>query len=132
MPLASSSSASCHVTLGTDGFRHTLPSRVDQLLRALRKAPASAGGHPSTSSRTRGDERNSRSAEHIFIRQQFGDWAECLLKCPPRSPGAMRPFLVSLNRDFVFRRLELLLGFSFLRFTLSAASQAVSIRSNCH
>jgi len=28
----------------------------------------------------------------------------------------MRPFLVSLDRDFVFRRLELLLGFSFLRF----------------
>ena len=29
---------------------------------------------------------------------------------------AVRAFLVSLDGDFVFRRLELLLGFSFLRF----------------
>ena len=40
-----------------------------------------------------------------------------MLQMPASLAETMRPFLVSLNRDFVFRRLELLLGFSFLRFS---------------
>lgn len=39
-----------------------------------------------------------------------------MLQMPAALAETMRPFLVSLNRDFVFRCLELLLGFSFLRF----------------
>ena len=39
-----------------------------------------------------------------------------MLQMPAAFAQAVRAFLVSLDGDFVFRRLELLLGFSFLRF----------------
>ena len=104
----------CHAL--NEWFRHMLPSRVDQLLRALRKLPAPAGSHLLCQLAHTGRRKEVvDQQERIFIRQQFGI-GQIMLQMSAAFAQAVRPFLVSLDGDFVFRRLELLLGFSFLRF----------------
>ena len=53
--------------------------------------------------------------KHILIRQQFGI-GQIMFQMSAAFAETVHPFFVLLDRDFVFRRLELLLGFSFLHF----------------